>query len=129
MTSAHSTMDPFDGLAEEACATLRDCLGAEGLALESAAAMAPFERAVRAAIAAVESAMPADLPLEFALAYLTGRIAREQALAIQRARSQVSAAREVAERRWQAAIEAERRRLTHAATDEIDAASRQARSC
>jgi hypothetical protein len=70
--------------------------------------------------------MPDDLPLEFALAYLTGRIAREQALAIQRARSQVNTAREVAERRWRAAIEAERRRLTDSAA-EVDAASRQAR--
>lgn len=119
MTSAHSSMDPFDGLAEEACATLRDCLDAEGLTLESAAAMGPFERAVRAAIAAVESAMPADLPLEFALAYLTGRIAREQALALQQARSQVNAAREVAERRWQAAIETERRRLARASTEAL----------
>ena len=126
MTSAHTNMNPFDGLAEEACATLRDYLYAEGLALEAAAAMAPFEREVRAAIAAVESAMPADLPLEFALAYLTGRIAREQALAIQRARSQVNAAREVAERRWQAAIEAERRRITDSAA-EAEAAPRQAR--
>jgi hypothetical protein len=126
MTSAHTNMNPFDGLAEEACATLRDYLCAEGLALEAAAAMAPFEREVRAAIAAVESAMPDDLPLEFALAYLTGRIAREQALAIQRARSQVNTAREVAERRWRAAIEAERRRLTDSAA-EVDAASRQAR--
>lgn len=130
MTSA--SMDPFDGLAEEACATLRDYLDAEGLALEAPAALAPFERAVRAAIAAVEATKPDDLPLDFALAYLTGRIAREQALAIQRARSQVNAARAAAEQHWQAAIEAERRRLSHAARPAAPAqqaeAPRQARS-
>jgi len=116
MTTARASMNPFDGLAEEACATLRDYLVAEGLALEAPEALPLFERSVRATIVAVESAMPTDLPLEFALAYLTGRIAREQALVIERARSQASAARDVAERHWQAAIERERRRLAHAPT-------------
>jgi hypothetical protein len=109
-------MNPFDRLAEEACATLRDYLAAEGLALEASAALPSFERSIRATIAAVESTVPNDLPLDFALAYLTGRIAREQALVIERARSQVSAARDAAERHWQAAIERERRRLARAST-------------
>lgn len=116
MTTARASMNPFDGLAEEACATLRDYLVAEGLALEAPAALPAFERAIRATIAAVESTVPKDLPLEFALAYLTGRIAREQALVIERARSQASAARDAAERHWQAAIERERRRLAHEPT-------------
>lgn len=114
MTTARASMNPFEGLAEEACATLRDYLVAEGLALEAPAALPSFERSVRATIAAVESAMPTDLTPEFALAYLTGRIAREQALVIERARSQASAAREAAERHWQSAIERERRRLARA---------------
>ena len=126
MTSASA--DPFDGLAEEACATLRDVLDAQGLALEAPSALAPFERAVRSAVAAVKSAMPDDLPLDFALAYLTGRIAREQALAIQRARSQVNAVRAAAERHWQAAIEAERRRLADTSSAEPAEPPRQARS-
>lgn len=133
MTTARASMNPFDGLAEEACATLRDYLVAEGLALEAPAALPSFERSVRATIAAVESTMPTDLPLDFALAYLTGRIAREQALVIERARSQVSAARDAAERHWQAAIESERRRLARATasatTESVDSADapRQAR--
>ena len=103
--------NPFEGLAEEASATLRDILVAEGLADEVPAALPPFERAVRAAVAAVMGNAPDDFALDFALAYLTGRIAKEQVIALQNARNLVSAARAHAEQHWRAAIEAERRRL------------------
>lgn len=110
MTTTRAAVNPFLGLAEQASATLRECLVAEGLAVEAPSVLAPFERAVRAAVAVVEADLPDDLPLDFALAYLTGRIAKEQSVALAAARSQASAARALAERRWQAAIEAERLR-------------------
>jgi|SRR5512146_1403958 hypothetical protein len=110
MTTSPDTENPFQGLAEEASATLRELLVAEGLADEIPAVIPPFERAVRATLAAVKGIAPDDLTLEFALAYLTGRIAREQVIALQSARNLVISARDRAERHWRAAIEAERRR-------------------
>jgi hypothetical protein len=111
MTTTPDAGNPFQGLAEEASATLRELLAAEGLSDEIAAVLPPFERAIRATVAAVMADAPDDVTLEFALAYLTGRIAKEQVTALQSARAQVKAARERAENHWQAAIEAERRRL------------------
>lgn len=110
MTTTPDAENPFQGLAEEASATLREILVAEGLADEIPAALPPFERAIRATMAAVEGGAPDDVTLEFALAYLTGRIAKEQVIALQNARAQVNAARERAEHHWRSAIEAERRR-------------------
>ncbi|HEX9035992.1 MAG TPA: hypothetical protein VF808_03290 [Ktedonobacterales bacterium] len=111
MTTARAAVDPYQGLVEEACATLRELLEAEGLTLEADALLPPFERAVRATVAVVAGGAPDDLAPDFALAYLTGRIAREQATTIQTAREQARAAVTRAERHWAAAIEAERRRL------------------
>ncbi|HEU0026714.1 MAG TPA: hypothetical protein VFQ25_06320 [Ktedonobacterales bacterium] len=111
MTTTPDAENPFQGLAEEASATLRELLVAEGLADEIPAVLPPFERAIRASVAAVEGGAPDDVTLEFALAYLTGRIAKEQVIALQSARAQVNAARERAEHHWRGAIEAERRRL------------------
>ncbi len=111
MTTPSAAGNPFYGLADEASATLRDLLAAEGLADELTSVMPPFERAVRAAVATVQSSLPADLALDFALAYLTGRIAREQVRALQTARDLVQTARAHAEHHWQVAIEAERRRI------------------
>ena len=117
MTSPRASANPFLALAEQASATLRDELAAAGLALEAPTALPAFERAVRAAIAAVESDAPDDVTLDFALAYLTGRIAKEQATALRTARERVNAARAHAERHWRNAIEAERgRRAARAAT-------------
>ena len=116
MTNASSAKDPLNGLVEEACATLREYLDAEGLTLEAAALLPAFERAIRATIAVVAGGAPADLPPDFALAYLTGRIAREQTIAIQTARSQARAAITRAEDHWRAAIEAERARAARAVT-------------
>lgn len=103
--------NPFYGLAEEAIAILHELLATEGLTDEAPNVLPPFERAVRAAVTAVEAEMPADLPLDFALAYLTGRIAKEQVIALQNARNLANAARTRAEHHWKAAIEAERHRL------------------
>jgi hypothetical protein len=111
MTTNPDAGNPFQGLAEEASATLRECLVAEGLAAEIPTVMLAFERAVHAAVAAVEGSAPDGLSLDFALAYLTGRIAKEQSIALQSARGQVRAARTRAEQHWRAAIEAERRRV------------------
>lgn len=108
--TTQAAVNPFQGLAEEASATLRDCLVAEGLGSEAPAVLLPFERAVSAAVAAVEGSQPDDVTRDFALAYLTGRIAKEQVIALQNARNQASAARARAEHHWRAAIEAERRR-------------------
>lgn len=112
MTTTSAAGNPFHGLTEEASATLRDCLVAEGLADEVTTVLPPFERTVRASIATVQTDLPADLPLDFALAYLTGRIAKEQVRALQHARDLVQTARAHAEHHWQAAIDAERRRVT-----------------
>lgn len=112
MTTPSAAGNPFHGLAEEASATLRDLLVTEGLADEMTSVMPPFERAVRAAVATVQSGLPTDLALDFALAYLTGRIAREQVRALQIARELVQTARAHAEHHWQVAIAAERRRIT-----------------
>ena len=111
MTTTPAAGKPFHGLAEEASATLRDCLVAEGLATEIPTVLPAFERAVRAAVAVVAGSVPDDLPLDFALAYLTGRIAKEQVIALQTARKLVSAAHARAEHHLRAAIEAERRRV------------------
>jgi ParB-like chromosome segregation protein Spo0J len=116
MTTASSGADPFQGLAEEACATLCEYLDAEGLTLEAAALLPAFDRAIRATIAVVAGGAPDDLPPDFALAYLTGRIAREQTIAIQTARNQARAAITRAEEHWRAAIEAERGRAARAAS-------------
>ncbi len=110
MTITSAAANPFHGLAEQASATLRDCLVAEGLAHEAPAVLPAFERAVRAAVAVVEESVPDDLTRDFALAYLTGRIAKEQSVALANARAQASAARTRAEQHWRAAIAAERRR-------------------
>lgn len=112
MTTNPTTGNPFHGLAEQASATLRDCLATEGLATEAPAVLPQFERAVRAAVAAVADSVPDDLGLEFALAYITGRIAKEQSIALAHARAQAHAARWRAEQHWRAAIAAERRRVT-----------------
>lgn len=104
-------MNLFEGIAAEASATLRELLAAEGLTGEATSVLPPFERAVRAAVTAVETSLPSDLPRDFALAYLTGRIAKEQVIALQTARDLVNTARTRAEHHWQGAIEAERRRL------------------
>ncbi len=112
MTTTSAAGNPFHDLAEEANATLRDLLVAEGFADEATTVLPPFERAVRASIATVQTDLPSDLPLDFALAYLTGRIAREQVRALQHARDLVQTARANAENHWQAAIAAERRRVT-----------------
>lgn len=120
--------NPYLGLAEQARATLRDLLVEAGLGAEATTVLPPFERAVRAAVAAVETGLPGDLSLEFALAYLTGRIAREQALALQRARRLAATARARAERRWQGAIEAERGRIARAAAAEAAETPRRARA-
>jgi hypothetical protein len=98
-------------IAIEACETLRQILEAEGLTLEAATLLPPFERAVRATIAAVESGAPEDFSPDFALAYLTGRIAKEQVRAIEAARAQVRAAADRAANHWNHAIAAERHRL------------------
>ena len=111
MTTTPAARNPFHGLAEEASATLRDCLAAEGLATEAPTVLPPFERAVRAAVTVVEESLLDDLALDFALAYLTGRIAKEQVIALQTARNLVIAAHARAEHHLRAAIEAERRRV------------------
>ena len=112
MTSIPADSNPFHGLAEEASATLREFLAAEGLTDEAPAVLPPFERAVRASVAAVVGSAPADdVTLDLALAYLTGRIAKEQVIALQNARTLADAARARAEHHWRAAIAAERRRL------------------
>ena len=111
MATLPADSNPFEGLADEASVTLRELLDAEGLAREAPAVLPDFNRAVRATVAAVEANPPADLPLDFALAYLTGRIAREQVIALKNARTLATAARMRAEDHWRAAIEAERRRL------------------
>jgi hypothetical protein len=120
MTTTQAAVNPFHGLAEEASAILRDLLVAEGLANEAFSVLPPFERAVHAAVAVVESDISdiSDISdtsgvatLEFALAYLTGRIAKEQVIALQTARNQARAALARAELHWRAAIEAERRRV------------------
>jgi hypothetical protein len=98
-------------IATEACETLRQILEFEGLTLEAATLLPPFERAIRATIAAVESGAPEDFSPDFALAYLTGRIAKEQVRAIEAARAQVRAAAERAANHWNHAIAAEQRRL------------------
>ncbi len=115
MTTTQAAANPFYGLAEQASATLRDLLVAEGLANEAFAVLPPFERAVHATVAVVEADTSSEVTLEFALAYLTGRIAKEQSVALQQARNQARAARERAEEHWRAAIDAERRRLAHEA--------------
>lgn len=111
MTSTSAAGNPYHGLAEQASATLRDCLVAEGLAYEASTVLPLFERAVRAAVAVVEANATDDFTREFAQAYLTGRIAKEQVIALQNARNLASAARAHAEHHWRAAIEAERRRV------------------
>lgn len=113
MTSPRAAGNPFLALAEQASATLRDELAAAGLALEASTVLPAFERAVRAAVAVVEAEAPEDVTLEFALAYLTGRIAREQAVALRTARELGATAHAQAERHWRAAIEGERRRRGH----------------
>jgi hypothetical protein len=111
MTTIPADGNPFHGLADEASATLRECLAAEGLIDEAPTVLPPFERAVRASVAAVVGSAPDDdVTLDFALAYLTGRIAKEQVIALQNARNLANAARARAEHHWQAAIAAERRR-------------------
>ncbi len=112
MTTGSPATNPLDGLAAEASATLTECLVAEGLASEAPDVLPAFERAVRATIRAVEATLPDDLTLDFALAYLTGRIAKEQVTALKHARALAREARTQAERHWRAAIEAERRRQT-----------------
>lgn len=99
-------------IANEACETLRQVLDVEGLTLEAATLLPQFERSIRSTIAAVESGAPEDFSPDFALAYLTGRIAKEQVRAIEAARAQVRAAAERATNHWSHAIEAERRRLS-----------------
>lgn len=112
MTTTPAAMNPLHGLAEEASATLCECLAAEGLTDEAPTVLPPFERAVRASVAAVVGSAPdVDVTLDFALAYLTGRIAKEQVIALQHARNLANAARARAEHHWRTAIEAERRRL------------------
>ncbi len=111
MTTTSAAGNPFHGLAEEASATLRECLVAEGLATEAPTVLPPFERAVRAAVAVVAGSVPDDITLDFALAYLTGRIAKEQVIALQTARNLINGARTRAEHHLRAAIEAERRRV------------------
>lgn len=103
--------DLFSGLTDEASVTLRELLDDAGLGNEAPNVLPAFNRAVRAAVAAVVAGLPADLPVDFALAYLTGRIAREQVIALQNARALANTARDRAEGHWRAAIEAERRRL------------------
>jgi hypothetical protein len=98
-------------IATEACETLQRILEIEGLTLEAATLLPPFERTIRATIAAVESGAPEDFSPDYALAYLTGRIAKEQVRAIEAARAQVRAATERAVNHWNHAIAAERRRL------------------
>lgn len=110
MTSGPAAMNPFDGLAAEASATLTECLVAEGLANEAPEVLPAFERAVRATIRAVEASPPDGLSLDFALAYLTGRIAKQQVIALHNARALARAARTQAEHHWRAAIETERHR-------------------
>lgn len=66
---------------------------------------------VCAAVTTAEPEMPTDRPLALALAYLTGRIAKEQVIALQHARNLVNAAHARAEHHWRAAIAAERRRV------------------
>jgi hypothetical protein len=108
----------FQSLADEASDTLRQILEIEGLTFEAAALLPQFERAIRATIAAVEGGAPDDLSPDFALAYLTGRIAKEQVAVIQAARDTVRSATLRAEQHWRNAIEAERRRIAQqAATD------------
>lgn len=111
MATLPADSDPFDGLTDEANVTLRELLDAEGLGGEAPEVLPAFKRAIRAAVAAVQSGLPADLPLDFALAYLTGRIAREQVIALQNARNLANTARVRAEDHWRAAIESERRRV------------------
>jgi hypothetical protein len=111
MATLPADSDPFDGLTDEANVTLRELLDAEGLGGEAPDVLPAFKRAIRAAVAAVQSGLPADLPLDFALAYLTGRIAREQVIALQNARTLANTARARAEDHWRGAIETERRRL------------------
>ncbi len=106
-----ATMNPYQGLAEEASATLQELLVAEGLAAEVPTVLPPFERTVRAFVAVVESKAQDDLTRDYALAYLTGRIAKEQVIALQNARNLVNTAHARAEHHWQAALEAERRRV------------------
>ena len=110
MTNGPAAMNPFDGLAAEASATLTECLVAEGLANEAPEVLPAFERVVRASIRAVEASPPDGLSLDFALAYLTGRIAKQQVIALQHARALARTARTQAEHHLRAAIEADRQR-------------------